>query len=370
LLDKFIYKLFFILLFSLKILANIIYVPGDYYTIQEAIDNAAVGDTVLVFSGTYPENIDFLGKDIIVGSQYLITKNIENIFQTIIQGQNNSVVTFNNGESNNAILCGFTITQGTGTIVSTISGMELFGGGIFINHSSPTIKSNVIINNDMITGANRGGGIAIKDFANPLIYNNTIIDNDIKGFWLWINYFGGGIWIDSTSNPVIGGDINYSNNIYLNSADYGYQIFRNGPGNVINAQYNYWGNCPPDSQDVFPLNQFDVSNCLENPVGLLNRQRYNYFNNYYLSQNYPNPFNSSTTFHYSINKRERVQINVYDISGKLVRTLINEEKSRGNHTANWDGKNELGEIVSSGIYFYSLKIRNTNIFFKRMVFIK
>lgn len=367
---KFIYTLSLVILFSLKILANIIYVPDDYSTIQEAIDNAVSGDTVLVSSGTYTENINFKGKDIVVGSYYLITGNIEFISQTIIQGNNGSVVTFNNGESNNSVLCGFTITGGTGTVLSTTNGNELFGGGIFINNSSPIIKSNIIINNDMMTGANRGGGIAIKDSANPCIFKNTITDNDIIGILTWINYFGGGIWIDSTSNPIIGGDINNSNNIYFNTADIGAQVFRNGSGNVINAQYNYWGNCPPSSHDIFPLNQFNVSNCLENIVGVIDEYKFSFANNYNLSQNYPNPFNSFTTFYYSIRKKDVVQINIYDITGKLVRTLINEEKYIGTYTVNWDGKDEFGVIVSSGVFFYTLKISNKNILSKKMVLIK
>ncbi len=359
-----------IFLFSINIYANIINVPDTYSTIQEAIDNAEVGDTVLVSSGTYIENINFEGKDIVVGSHFLLTENVEIIYQTIIRSDSGSIITFNNSESHNTVLCGFTITGGVGTVLSSSSGNELFGGGIFINNSSPTIKGNIITNNDMMTGANRGGGIAIKDSANPLIFRNTITDNDIIGILAWINYFGGGIWIDSTSNPIIGGDISNLNNIYFNTADNGNQVYRNGSGNIINAQYNYWGNCPPSSHDIFPLNQFDVSNCLENPVGVIEKHKSSFASNYYLSQNYPNPFNSSTTFCYSIKNKDFVQIKIYNITGKLVRTLINEEKSIGTYIANWNGRDEFGVIVSSGVYLYTLKIGKVNKFSKRMIMIK
>lgn len=64
--------LFFFMLFTIQ--AQIINVPGDYSTIQEGINAAADGDTVLVQPDSYTENINFLGKEIIVGSLYLTTE--------------------------------------------------------------------------------------------------------------------------------------------------------------------------------------------------------------------------------------------------------------------------------------------------------
>ncbi len=75
---------------------------------------------------------------------------------------------------------------------------------------------------------------------------------------------------------------------------------------------------------------------------------------YTLSQNYPNPFNPSTVIHYSLARRANVEITVYDILGRRVRNLVNEERSAGCHSIDWDGNNDKGDMVSTGIYFYRI----------------
>jgi hypothetical protein len=72
--------------------------------------------------------------------------------------------------------------------------------------------------------------------------------------------------------------------------------------------------------------------------------------NYELSQNYPNPFNPTTTIKYSLKDNTYVLIWVYDILGRVVRTLINEYQYLGYKSVIWDGTDEYGNAVSSGIY--------------------
>jgi hypothetical protein len=74
-----------------------------------------------------------------------------------------------------------------------------------------------------------------------------------------------------------------------------------------------------------------------------------------LGQNYPNPFNPTTTISYEIPSGSQVNLNVYDVTGKLVRTLVNGWMGEGLHAANWDGKNGSGVSVASGIYFYKMQ---------------
>ncbi|RQW02810.1 MAG: T9SS C-terminal target domain-containing protein, partial [Calditrichaeota bacterium] len=75
---------------------------------------------------------------------------------------------------------------------------------------------------------------------------------------------------------------------------------------------------------------------------------------YELSQNYPNPFNPVTDIKFSLAKTGKVQLVVYDILGRKVKTLINSTMTFGKHSTQWNGTDEFGNRVSSGIYFYRL----------------
>jgi hypothetical protein len=93
-----------------------------------------------------------------------------------------------------------------------------------------------------------------------------------------------------------------------------------------------------------------------------------------LCQNYPNPFNPITKIQFKVGSLEfgepiRTTLVIYNILGQKVRTLVDEEISLGNHQVIWDGRNERGKVVSSGIYFYRLKAGEFTET-KRMVFLK
>jgi FlgD Ig-like domain len=88
-----------------------------------------------------------------------------------------------------------------------------------------------------------------------------------------------------------------------------------------------------------------------------------------LSQNYPNPFNPQTTIAFSVKDRGLVTLKVYNVAGELVRTLANEDFTAGAHTKVWDGRNDAGQPVSSGVYFYKL-VSNNFTQTKKMVLLK
>ncbi len=81
-----------------------------------------------------------------------------------------------------------------------------------------------------------------------------------------------------------------------------------------------------------------------------------------LEQNYPNPFNATTTIRYAIPDRDRegkphrTTLKIYNILGQEVKTLVDEEQRAGSHRVLWDGRDSLGEEVSSGIYFCRLEV--------------
>lgn len=198
-------------------LANTIHVPADSATIQAAIYGTFDGDTVLVANGTYFENIDFLGKAIIVKSE-------EGPKVTIIDGSQpsspneGSVVFFWNDEGSESVLDGFTLINGTGY---SPTGWFTDGGGIYCSHASPTIKNNIITSNSV---SGEGGGISITGASSPTISNNTISENQSDSY-------GGGIYIycyEYDISPII-----TNNYIYGNMASSGAGICSLGSTTMI-----------------------------------------------------------------------------------------------------------------------------------------
>ena len=90
---------------------------------------------------------------------------------------------------------------------------------------------------------------------------------------------------------------------------------------------------------------------------------------FFLYSNYPNPFNPVTNIKYYLNISGNAELSIYNIKGQKIRTLIKEYQTPGNYNLIWDAKNENGNQVSTGTYFYKLKIDN-EIHVKRMILIK
>ncbi|MBU1298691.1 MAG: T9SS type A sorting domain-containing protein [Bacteroidetes bacterium] len=88
-----------------------------------------------------------------------------------------------------------------------------------------------------------------------------------------------------------------------------------------------------------------------------------------LSQNYPNPFNLNTKIQYYLPRTTRVEIAVYNCLGEKVKTLFSDYTVLGFHTISWDSKDETGENVSSGIYFYQIFAEN-RVIVKKMILLR
>jgi len=196
---------------DINVISQIIHVPADQPTIQEGINAAVSGDTVLVDDGTYFENIRFFGKDITVASHFLMDGDATHIDNTIIDGSSASnpdsasTVMFIDSEDTTSIICGFTIQGGTGTLTNIFGGARI-GGGIVCLQSGAKVMNNRILNN---TTAHEsfaiGGGIGC--FSDPgndwvVVTNNTISGNTNQtsgNASQWRSAAGGGMYSHANS---------------------------------------------------------------------------------------------------------------------------------------------------------------------------
>jgi len=174
---------------------------SPFATIQMGINIASDGDSVLVAAGTYVENIDFIGKNIVALGEDRET--------TIIDGDGvSNVVRFNNNENESTVLSGFTIQNGNAD----------YGGGIYCdNYSHPTINNVIVRDNnassgggiytklsnpsieDVIISGNsggNGGGIACVFNTSPILNNVAILDN-------YASNYGGGLMTTFNGNPTL-----------------------------------------------------------------------------------------------------------------------------------------------------------------------
>ena len=174
-------------IFSFPVKGNTIIVDqsggGDFQTIQEGINAAFDGDTVLVMPGTYTgannRDLSFQGKSIIVTSAQ--GPEVTIIYcEAYFHDQHNGFM-FNNGETRDAVLAGFTIWKG----------FTERGGAIYCHDSSPTIMNNILRNNY----ARNGGGISIRGQSAPLVSGNEIKNN--------LGPRGGGIYVESDLPGIV-----------------------------------------------------------------------------------------------------------------------------------------------------------------------
>lgn len=260
----------FIISFAFSTLIN---VPDEFSTIQAAISFSSDGDTILVHPGTHFGGVNYIGRDILIGSLFIIDGNEDNISNTIIEGgarRGSNAIIFESGETEAAQLIGFTITGGTaglggGIHCSSSSSPTLShlivtgnhanaeGGGLYCQSSELTITNTIFINNDaegsggglhgdnctltmrdVIISENISGGHGagiyltggITDIRNTQIYGNDIIGSS--------GYYGGGIHDDSITS--IYDHVSISDNTTLSDAGGG--MYCKSNAELINATFS------------------------------------------------------------------------------------------------------------------------------------
>ncbi|MEA3287006.1 MAG: FlgD immunoglobulin-like domain containing protein [Candidatus Marinimicrobia bacterium] len=466
-------------------------VPRTFSGIQAAIDYAIDGDTILVAAGTYYENINYLGKDVVVMSE-------SGPELTIIDGSldDTATVLIVNGESRSAVLDGFTIQNGSGFDKYGEASNERYGGGVCVRFvSSATLKHLIVTNNSVPNGPepSAGGGIAVA-FASDLLLEDILIHNNTAkhggGFFSYhafpelknvtfrdnhaagcggaagfetstptINHIlvynnianegGGGLFFLEQSEAVLnqvtiygndgvlggGGILGIDDNdVYLinsicwgNTPDqiesyiYGYPYywtashfgiaFSNVQGGTSQVDLQTGGLLFYENNHVLDPLFTDViggdfsltesSPCVDTGTAfyvwendtLIDLSSDDYLGtapdmgayeydetvsiaslpavplHYALHQNYPNPFNPTTTIRYDLPEASDVELFIYDVRGRLVNTLTTEHRPSGAYQAQWNGINQTGNPVSTGVYFCRLEAGSYNKTIK-MLFLK
>lgn len=230
---------------------------GDYLAIQAAIDEAVSGTVILVYPGTYYENVTYLGKAITLGSLYLVNQQDSIIGQTIIDGnQSGSCVRLENYEQN-CRLVGFTLQNGSGTpFDGPANSVYINGGGIYLYHANLSLEHCIIKNNHAESGGAIGSIRSNLFLKGNLIFNNTA------------NTYGGGIAFSSIDSPVsniIFNEIDL-NSIFMNYGPIGSDFFANevayvskiilDTGTVELPNHYYFASLTPDRH---PVNNLDIT---------------------------------------------------------------------------------------------------------------
>lgn len=121
-------------------------------------------------------------------------------------------------------------------------------------------------------------------------------------------------------------------------------VIRDGTLGIVKAEVEHFSDVVMTSEKLLGDTPTEV-------VG----QEANIASDFVLHQNSPNPFNPSTTISYELPARAPVSLKIYDITGRLVRTLVQEEQPANRNTVSWDATDNSGRNVASGIYFYRLR---------------
>jgi len=326
-------------------------VPVPFGTIQAAIDAASALDTVLVSPGSYHENLLLRDGVFVVGEG---GRGVTTVWSSV-----GTVVTAA-GLGDLTLFEGFTV-DGQG---SAVSGLDCWGsysriegcafencvtGASFQYGGAPSVLGNVFASNQQ--------GVAVADSAAPFLSGNVFDGNGLAG-----------LYVSGDAAVRVGGSLADAND-FVNAGSY---CVYNSSGQTLPAEYNYWGDpCPQAGWFFGPVDYAPwtdeshggaYTECTSVPEWVGERA--------YAGESFPNPFNPSTAIRYAVPSPGcAVRVAIYDLSGREVRVLVDEEQGRGSYLAVWRGLDDAGREVGSGVYFYRVEIGDYRVE-RKMVLLK
>ena len=392
-----------------------------FATIQAGIDASNDGDTVLVAAGTYVENIVWSANTNI----HLIGSGADS---TIIDGDfNDCVIKNNEGSGIPSEIRGFTIQNGLtsfsggGIEIDMVGDLLLKdliiknntagnGGGVSIEGlgGSSMIGTHITVENVVFSGnhanGNGGGYHLEEDFISTLLRDVTFANNSAGGSGGGISIPGMGdyavvansIFWNNSPNDVDGMVIPFYSNI--NGGVEGHDNISINPNFVDSTNFNLQEESPcidaGNAQIVINLSSLMLPGemWMGDTIVDLTPEFYNgtapdmgayespYTTslamsdvllplNFRLYFTYPNPFNPVTTLRYDLPKNSLVNITIYDMMGRVVKTIVNDQQMAGYRSIQWNATNNNGSPVSAGMYLYMIQageFRQT----KKMILLK
>jgi outer membrane lipoprotein-sorting protein len=244
--------------------------------------------------------------------------------------------------------------------------------GIHITNAESALQISL---NEVSIGNVNGAGIHLENVTSTsthVDYNDVTGTysrfGDSKGMYFensspivrWneiYNFSHSSFYISAGGSPDLGDTATTDgNNATDTTADYSiYATMKTALPWPVMAENNWWGTSSPTGRRFYASNYtIDYQPYLDsNPNERTDRLHDDEVvaHRYFLSQNKPNPFNPVTTIEYGLAENDRALIQIYDVAGRLVRTLVDRALPAGSYTAVWDGTNERGKKVATGVYF-------------------
>jgi hypothetical protein len=234
---------------------------------------------------------------------------------------------------------------------------------LVVDNSSGDLLTNLIYNGELVESFDWPG--AVMQSLRYHVYFGTYREHDD-------NYFIGSmdevrIWNVSRTEEEIRNNMK----TILTGTEAGltcYYRFDHNSGDQLydyspNGNHGVWRGISQDQESPYWMTSdafVPVVSAVDNEKSLLP-------NKFSLQQNFPNPFNSSTTFNYELPEQAHVSLVIYDLLGKMVATLANEEQDAGLHRIQWDAMKNDNAMSSTGVYFVSIKTKSSTRNYSKVV---